>query len=135
MLATVYPAVSPLLPAAIATLCLMHQASGQAALFSTAATAAAAGNPSATGTAEAGSATFPEGSAPWQVQAAAALVSAGLRAGDMALHLGRHFSVRDLFKWCKRMQVSSAGLWLLSRRLTSCCAGIYFCLLESSIPS
>ena len=35
----------------------------------------------------------------------AALEGVGLRAGDAALHIGRHFSLRDLFKWCRRLEV------------------------------
>ncbi len=41
----------------------------------------------------------------WDSMAHAALHSAGLRAGDAALHVGRHFSMRDVLKWCRRMQV------------------------------
>lgn len=41
----------------------------------------------------------------WHSMAHAALNSAGLRAGDAALHVGRHFSMRDVLKWCRRMQV------------------------------
>ena len=36
---------------------------------------------------------------------AAALAAGGVRPGDVALHVGRHFSIRDLIVWCKRMQV------------------------------
>jgi midasin len=31
--------------------------------------------------------------------------AAGLCLGDTALHVGRHFSLRDVLKWCKRMKV------------------------------
>lgn len=41
----------------------------------------------------------------WADIAHAALEGAGLRAGDVALHVGRHFSMRDVLKWCQRMQV------------------------------
>lgn len=34
-----------------------------------------------------------------------AMEAGGLRAGDAALHVGRHFSLRDLIKWSHRMQV------------------------------
>ena len=33
------------------------------------------------------------------------LAAAGVWPGELSLHLGRHFSLRDLFKWCRRMQV------------------------------
>ena len=32
--------------------------------------------------------------------------AAGLREGDTALHVGRHFSLRDALKWARRMQVT-----------------------------
>lgn len=35
----------------------------------------------------------------------AALEAAGIRAGQLGQALGRHFSLRDLIKWCHRMQV------------------------------
>ena len=34
-----------------------------------------------------------------------ALEAAGLRGGELSLSLGRHFSLRDLIKWARRMQV------------------------------
>ena len=43
---------------------------------------------------------------------AAALAAGGVRAGDVALHVGRHFSIRDLIVWCKRMQVCCCTLHL-----------------------
>ena len=40
----------------------------------------------------------------WHTAALSALAAAGIRPGDLSLSLGRHFSVRDLFKWAQRMQ-------------------------------
>ena len=42
-----------------------------------------------------------------QAAALAALEAAGLRSGQLALSLGRYFSLRDVVKWCRRMQVRS----------------------------
>lgn len=44
--------------------------------------------------------------APWELIVKAAMTSAALRTGDTALHVGRHFSLRDAMKWARRMQVS-----------------------------
>ena len=33
-----------------------------------------------------------------------AIAASGLRPGDLALHFGRHFSLRDLFKWGRRLE-------------------------------
>ena len=38
------------------------------------------------------------------------MTAAGLRTGDTALHIGRHFSLRDAMKWAQRMQVSDPPL-------------------------
>ena len=43
--------------------------------------------------------------APWDTSVSAAMMAAGLRTGDTALHIGRHFSLRDAMKWAGRMQV------------------------------
>ncbi len=43
--------------------------------------------------------------APWDTSVRAAMTAAGLRTGDAALHIGRHFSLRDAMKWAQRMQV------------------------------
>ncbi len=37
----------------------------------------------------------------------AALEAAGIRGGELAQSLGRHFSLRDLIKWARRMQVQA----------------------------
>lgn len=47
----------------------------------------------------------------------AALEAAGLKAGQLGQALGRHFSLRDLIKWCHRMQVT---LRLMHRCLVDC---------------
>ena len=46
----------------------------------------------------------------WRVQAA--LTAGGVKAGDVSLHVGRHYSIRDLITWCKRMQVITVKLSL-----------------------
>lgn len=44
-----------------------------------------------------------EGHMEWRVSAA--LTAGGVKAGDVNLHVGRHYSIRDLITWCNRMQV------------------------------
>ena len=39
----------------------------------------------------------------WTVSTA--LTAGGVKPGDVNLHVGRHYSIRDLMTWCKRMQV------------------------------
>ena len=46
----------------------------------------------------------------WRVQAA--LTAGGVKAGDVSLHVGRHYSIRDLITWCNRMQVIPVKLLL-----------------------
>ncbi|KAK9809153.1 hypothetical protein WJX72_010301 [[Myrmecia] bisecta] len=87
ILAAVHPVLRPLLPSAMAVLHLIRRASGQQSQ--------------------------PDGDR--QTSISASMEAAGLRSGDTALHVGRHFSLRDLFKWCGRMQ-SIHGL-LLARAL------------------
>ena len=41
----------------------------------------------------------------WRVSAA--LTAGGVKAGDVSLHVGRHYSIRDLITWCNRMQVTT----------------------------
>ena len=45
-----------------------------------------------------------EGNVEWRVSRA--LAAGGVKGGDVGLHVGRHYSIRDLITWCKRMQVS-----------------------------
>ena len=54
-----------------------------------------------------------------QSAALAAVQAAGLRPGELALSLGRHFSLRDLIKWCRRMQVRVHRNAMRSQNLTS----------------
>ena len=35
-----------------------------------------------------------------------------LQAGDASLHVARHFSLRDVVKWARRMQVGQSAGWL-----------------------
>ena len=44
-----------------------------------------------------------EGHVEWRVSAA--LTAGGVKPGDVNLHVGRHYSIRDLMTWCNRMQV------------------------------
>ena len=39
----------------------------------------------------------------WRVSAA--LTAGGVKPGDVSLHVGRHYSIRDLITWGNRMQV------------------------------
>lgn len=132
LLTTAYPQLLPLLPAAVGTLCLVQAAGGhhdghpQQHGAAGAAQQADGGGASGTGTAgimltAAGVQQHGRGSGgaaaaaavqrgPWHGLAEAALAAAGLRRGDLALHLGRHFSLRDVFKWCARMMVGGAGM-------------------------
>ena len=45
-----------------------------------------------------------EGFSQWWPAVASGLAAAGLRPGDLALHLSRHLSLRDAVKWCRRME-------------------------------
>ena len=40
----------------------------------------------------------------WEAAVFAAARAGGVRTGDAGMHIGRHFSLRDLVKWCRRMQ-------------------------------
>ena len=100
MLSAAVPSLLPLLPTAISQLSLLQQAAGHHAATGVGAGAATASllqhqQPQPVGGAGAW----------WHAQAARALAAAGVRPGSLALQLSRHFSVRDLFKWCERMQV------------------------------
>eukprot|EP00798_Chlamydomonas_sp_ICE-L_P024872 gene24872-10533_t len=80
MLSAAHPALLPLLPTAVETLCLTQLAGGHAHGI---------GNLGSNGS--------------WYTRSASALASASIKSGEMGLHLHRHFSVRDLFKWANRM--------------------------------
>ena len=43
----------------------------------------------------------------WGVEwvVSSALAAGGVKHGDVGLHVGRHYSIRDLITWCNRMQV------------------------------
>lgn len=41
----------------------------------------------------------------WELSVESAMAAADLRAGDLATSFGHHFSLRDLFKLCARLQV------------------------------
>jgi midasin len=124
MLGGCYPLTAPLLPAAVATLSLIHLAGSQGASGAwggSGHTSSAGHHTSQEGrqSGGAGKKTQPKAAyvmdgaslrlaAPqawWHAAAAAAAAGAGLRPGELALALARHFSVRDLFKWAARMQV------------------------------
>lgn len=59
-----------------------------------------------------------QGPSEWDSLARGALEAAGLHAGDAALHVGRYFSMRDLLKWCRRMQVSILFCIYRTQRMT-----------------
>lgn len=81
----------------------------------------------------------------WHKLAASSLALAKVRPGSLALQLPRHFSVRDLFKWCSRMQHLHSTL-LFSRQASSAlpislelrsvsfveCADIFAAMMPSS---
>lgn len=127
------PSLAPLLPTAISLLALIqmvaghldhhqhHSHSNQHSQHQSTAAGQAKGSnaatstPGASGLAVAGAAGVAAGAgagagAWWQARAVQALASAGLQTGSLALQLTRHFSVRDLFKWCDRMQVRGGGV-------------------------
>lgn len=82
ILAELFPGLAPLVGVAMATLQLGRRAAGQRG-----------GLPEE----------WTEGG--WTEGVTAALAANGFRGTDAALHVGRHFSMRDLIKWCRRMQV------------------------------
>lgn len=122
------PSLAPLLPTAVSLLALIqmaaghldhrpshsHQSSGQQGAAggqkkdgngAGGVVAASPGSAAGVSEASAGAGAGAGAGAWWQARAAQALASAGLQTGSLALQLTRHFSVRDLFKWCDRMQV------------------------------
>lgn len=82
-----HPTLAPLLPHAMATLALVRAAYGQKN----------------------------DGGLDEHVQAA--MAAAGVRPGGVGFSIGRHFSVRDLLKWCRRMEGLHSSL--LARSLKS----------------
>ncbi|KAG2499138.1 hypothetical protein HYH03_002721 [Edaphochlamys debaryana] len=129
LLSTAFPQLLPLLPAAVGTLCLIQaagghdggqshahahaqtqpQSGGTAGFQLTPAGPKAAGADAGAGAGAGAQAAAPR-RGPWHALAEAALEAAGLRRGELALHLGRHFSLRDVFKWCGRMRHLHSGL-------------------------
>ncbi|KAL3144110.1 hypothetical protein ABBQ32_003901 [Trebouxia sp. C0010 RCD-2024] len=87
ILKELFPGLTLLLPFAMAVLCLVKRAAGQL-----------------TGS----QATTWDGHIEWRVSAA--LTAGGVKPGDVSLHVGRHYSIRDLITWCKRMQGSHGQL-------------------------
>ena len=60
---------------------------------------------------------------------AAAMKAVQLQAGDASLHVARHFSLRDVVKWARRMQVGHSAIvfatdwWgAAGKRLSFACA-------------
>lgn len=125
MLATAYAQLLPLLPAAVGTLCLVQAAGGHDGSPAARAGAeslpiaafqlTASGPQPASGGGSSGVGAGDELGASqrrlgaWHALADAAMEAAGLKRGALALHLGRHFSLRDVFKWCRRMMVGAVG--------------------------
>ncbi|EFJ44763.1 hypothetical protein VOLCADRAFT_121252, partial [Volvox carteri f. nagariensis] len=123
MLGTAYPQLLPVLPAAVGTLCLVQAAgghdgmavAGRGEVSLTEPVAAPAGfrltatGPQMSGAVSgeggpiAGQESLQRRRGAWHALAEAALEAAGLKRGALTLHLGRHFSLRDVFKWCRRM--------------------------------
>jgi len=127
ILAARFPALRALLPAGLATLRLCRLASGQAGAEpdltgrppSVARGGAAGGQPAAGAAQGDGEgAGAPADDLPaWEAAVAAAARAGGVRAGEPGLHVGRHFSLRDLVKWCRRLQARAppAACYLLGR--------------------
>ena len=87
ILSDIYPELSPLLPWAMACLHVVRRATGV--------------DPSegaSTGDGDAGLVALED-------KVRSVMQAGGLSIHDMAFHAGRHFSLRDLVKWCKRMKV------------------------------
>ncbi|KAL0028971.1 hypothetical protein WJX77_009058 [Trebouxia sp. C0004] len=55
-----------------------------------------------------------EGGVEWVVSSA--LAAGGVKRGDVGLHVGRHYSIRDLITWCNRMQGIHGQLLMRSLR-------------------
>lgn len=115
ILGRLFPALAPLLPHAMATLALFQAAYGQAAGARTQQQAQQA-QQEGEGVAEA---------------VAAALAAGGVRPGELGLSVGRHFSLRDLAKWCSRMatvsDAATVAMQLLSGRMPAVCYGGVSC--------
>ena len=124
ILAARFPALRPLLPAGLATQRLCRLANGQAGAEpdlagrhpsvvrgSAGGAGGAAGGQPAAGAAQGDGkgAGAPGDDLPaWEGAVAAAAHAGGVRAGEPGLHVGRHFSLRDLVKWCRRLQARAA---------------------------
>lgn len=116
MLAACFPATLPLLPGAVAALELVQLAGGHVAppaddLSVTDggeqphAGSGGQGEGAGGGGGQGGGGGGACGACSWWAAAAVtALRGAGVRPGELALALGRHFSLRDLLKWAARMQ-------------------------------
>ncbi|KAL0049173.1 hypothetical protein WJX82_008148 [Trebouxia sp. C0006] len=70
-----------------------------------------------------------EGGVEWVVSSA--LAAGGVKHGDVGLHVGRHYSIRDLITWCNRMQGIHGQLLMRSlRRVQS----VEYSLDASALP-
>ena len=95
ILTRLYPQLAPLLPLAMDTLALVQAAYGQQRRR-----------------AEHEQQQQQEGADEADSAVASALATAELGVGGLGLGVGRHFSVRDLVKWCRRMQAVRSGCLL-----------------------
>lgn len=99
ILARLHPGLAPLLPHAMDTLALVRCAYGQ----------------------------LPHGAQAPQLSEAvvAALSAAGISpAAGFGFSVGRHFSIRDLAKWCRRMDSVRSACMLSGRSLLLSCCGV-----------
>lgn len=97
LLATLHAQLAPLLPTALAALALVQLAAGHMA-------PGGAGMPEFEEGAAAGGFAEQQEAERQVGLARAALAAAGVRPGELALALPRHFSLRDSLKWCTRMR-------------------------------
>ncbi len=95
LLATLHAQLAPLLPTTLAALALVQLAAGHMA---------PGGMPEFEEGAAAGGFAEQQEAERQVGLARAALAAAGVRPGELALALPRHFSLRDSLKWCTRMQ-------------------------------
>lgn len=93
-----HPVLTSLLPHAMATLSLFHAAYGPS------------GSGLSSDQQQSKLRTQCGKEAGWDADVHAALSAAGLRAGELGFSVGRHFSLRDLAKWCRRMEAVHSAL-------------------------
>ncbi|GAB4814206.1 hypothetical protein N2152v2_001252 [Parachlorella kessleri] len=105
-----FPALAPLLPHAMATLALFQAAYGQRSSAAHSSRHSSRPRPQQHEDTDGG-----DDSDAAEEAVAAALEAGGVRPGELGFAVGRHFSLRDLGKWCSRIHTVHSTL--LSRSL------------------